>query len=238
MKQIISLIICLILLISIIIPVQALDINKIQPDTNIIYVGITNTDVPAPANFYTRQNSGSLVIIPNEKLEGIYVNPITERAVEKTEDQNNEPAANKDEETPSIPDEEQSIEYNIDNEKLIEDIFNLVNKAREENGIPALTYNKEIQDAADLRAKEASESFSHTRPDGSSCHDVVELEYYATGENLLMADKEIATAENMMKTWMNSEGHRANILLKDFTEMAIGIYEKDNIVYATQIFLG
>jgi uncharacterized protein YkwD len=53
-----------------------------------------------------------------------------------------------------------------------------------------------------------------------------------------MADKEIATAENMMKTWMNSEGHRANILLKDFTEMAIGIYEKDNIVYATQIFLG
>ena len=238
MKQIISLIICLILLISIIVPVNALDISKIQPDTNIIYVGITDTDVPAPTNFHTRQNSGSLVIIPGEKLEGIYVNPITGRAVEKTEDQNNEPAATEDEEIPSVPDEEQSIEYNIDNEKLIEDIFNLVNEARKENGIPALTYNKEIQDAADLRAKETSESFSHTRPDGSSCHDVIKLEYYATGENLLMADKEIATAENMMKTWMNSEGHRANILLKDFTEMAIGIYEKDNIVYATQIFLG
>ena len=114
-------------------------------------------------------------------------------------------------------------------EQLIKDIFELVNQEREKNNIPALTYNKEIQDAADLRAKEASESFSHTRPDGSSCHDVIELEYYATGENLLMADKEIATAENMMKTWMDSEGHRANILLKDFTEMAIGIYEKDNI---------
>lgn len=237
MKQIISLIICLILLISIIVPVQALDINKIQPDTNIIYVGITDTDVPTSANFYTRQNSAELIIVPGQKLEGIYVNPITGQTTEKTEEQNNEPAA-EDKETPSIPNEEQSIEYNINNEKLIEDIFNLVNEARKENGIPALTYNKEIQDAADLRAKEASESFSHTRPDGSSCHDVIELEYYATGENLLMADKEIATAENMMKTWMNSESHRANILLKDFTEMAIGIYEKDNIVYATQIFLG
>ena len=215
MKQIISLIICLILLISIIVPVNALDISKIQPDTNIIYVGITDIDVPAPANFHTRQNSAELIIVPGQKLEGIYVNPITGQTTEKTEEQNNEPAATEDKETPSIPNEE-----------------------RKEKGIPALTYNKEIQGAADLRAKEASESFSHTRPDGSSCHDVIELEYYATGENLLMADKEVATAENMMKTWMNSEGHRANILLKDFTEMAIGIYEKDNIIYATQIFLG
>lgn len=238
MKQIISLIICLILLISIIVPVNALDISKIQPDTNIIYVGITDIDVPAPANFHTRQNSAELIIVPGQKLEGIYVNPITGQTTEKTEEQNNEPAATEDKETPSIPNEEQSIEYNIDNEKLIKDIFTLVNEARKEKGIPALTYNKEIQGAADLRAKEASESFSHTRPDGSSCHDVIELEYYATGENLLMADKEVATAENMMKTWMNSEGHRANILLKDFTEMAIGIYEKDNIIYATQIFLG
>lgn len=231
MKKVFSLIICLILLISIMIPAYALNINQIQPDTNVIYIGITDQDVPAPEGFHTHYNGSSLIIISGEKLEGVYRNPITGRLVEDT---NDEPAK----ETPSVPDEDQSIEYNIDNEKLIEDIFKLVNEARKENGVPELTYNKEIQDAADLRAKEASESFSHTRPDGSSCHDVIKLEYYATGENLLMADKEIATAENMMKTWMNSESHRANILLKDFTEMAIGIYEKDNIVYATQIFLG
>ena len=231
MKKVFSLVICLLLLCSIVISASAININAIQPDTNVIYVGITDQDVPAPEGFHTHYNGSSLIIISGEKLEGVYVNPITGRSVEDT---NDEPA----EETPSVPDEDQSIEYNIDNEKLIEDIFNLVNKAREENGVPKLTYNKEIQDAADLRAKEASESFSHTRPDGSSCHDVIKLEYYATGENLLMADKEIATAENMMKTWMDSESHRANILLKDFTEMAIGIYEKDNIIYATQIFLG
>ena len=236
MKKVFSLIICLILLISIMIPAYALNINQIQPDTNVIYIGITDQDVPAPEGFHTHYNGSSLIIISGEKLEGVYRNPITGRPVETTTQETAEQT--QDESAAELPDEDQSIEYNIDHEQLIKDIFELVNQEREKNNVPALTYNKEIQDAADLRAKEASESFSHTRPDGSSCHDVIKLEYYATGENLLMADKEIATAENMMKTWMDSEGHRANILLKDFTEMAIGIYEKDNIVYATQIFLG
>ena len=236
MKKVFSLIICLILLISIMIPAYALNINQIQPDTNVIYIGITDQDVPAPEGFHTHYNGSSLIIISGEKLEGVYRNPITGRPVETTTQETAEQT--QDEPAAELPDEDQSIEYNIDHEQLIKDIFELVNQEREKNNVPALTYNKEIQDAADLRAKEASESFSHTRPDGSSCHDVIKLEYYATGENLLMADKEIATAENMMKTWMDSEGHRANILLKDFTEMAIGIYEKDNIVYATQIFLG
>ena len=236
MKKVFSLIICLILLISIMIPAYALNINQIQPDTNVIYIGITDQDVPAPEGFHTHYNGSSLIIISGEKLEGVYRNPITGRPVETTTQETTEQT--QDEPAAELPDEDQSIEYSIDHEQLIKDIFELVNQEREKNNVPALTYNKEIQDAADLRAKEASESFSHMRPDGSSCHDVIKLEYYATGENLLMADKEIATAENMMKTWMNSESHRANILLKDFTEMAIGIYEKDNIVYATQIFLG
>ena len=237
MKKIVSLFICLILLISIITPVYAFDASQIQPDTNVIYVGITDYDVPVPAGFRTHYNGSSLVIIPGEKLEGIYVNPITARPTEETNDLANEPAA-EDEETPSIPNEEQSIEYNINDEKLIENIFNLVNDARKENGVSELTYNKEIQDAANLRAKEASESFSHTRPDGSSYYEVIEIDYNVAGENLIMADKEIATAENLMEAWMNSEGHRANILLKDFTGMAIGIYEKDSVVYAAQLFLG
>jgi len=53
-----------------------------------------------------------------------------------------------------------------------------------------------------------------------------------------MADNPIATAEKMMDTWMNSEGHRNNILLADFESMAVGIYEKDGITYGVQIFLG
>ena len=59
-----------------------------------------------------------------------------------------------------------------------------------------------------------------------------------SGENLIQADKEIADAKNLVKTWMESEGHRANILLPEFTSVAIGIYTKDNIIYASQLFVG
>jgi uncharacterized protein YkwD len=53
-----------------------------------------------------------------------------------------------------------------------------------------------------------------------------------------MADNPIATAEKMMDSWMNSQGHKDNILLADFESMAVGVYEKDNVTYAVQIFIG
>lgn len=236
MKKIFSLVICLILLCSIGISASAINIDAIQPDTNVIYVGITGCDVPVEG-LHTHYGDGStLVVIPGEILEGVYRNPITGRSVETTTQETAEQT--QDEPAAELPNEDQSVEYNIDHEQLIKDIFELVNQEREKNNVPALTYNKEIQEAADIRAEEAAELFSHTRPDGSSCHDIIELEYYATGENLIKADKEVATAQNLMNSWMNSKSHRDNILLKDFTEMAIGVYEKDGIVYATQIFLG
>ena len=121
---------------------------------------------------------------------------------------------------------------------LATEIFNLTNAARKDNGLSELTYNGELQEAANIRAKEASEMFSHTRPDGSSCHSVVEdFDYFVTGENLILADKHIASAKRLMEEWMNSEGHRNNILLKDFTSMAVGVYENDRYVFAAQIFI-
>jgi len=117
-------------------------------------------------------------------------------------------------------------------------IFDLTNKERTEQGLKELSYAYDLQGAADTRAKEASTLFSHTRPDGTSCHDIVTKDYYVTGENLIMADKPIATAENLVAEWMNSEGHRHNILLGEYTELAVGVYEKDGVVYACQIFIG
>ena len=117
-------------------------------------------------------------------------------------------------------------------------IFDLTNKERAAQGLKELSYAYDLQSAADTRAREASTLFSHTRPDGTSCHDIVTKDYDVTGENLIMADKPIATAENLVAEWMNSEGHRHNILLGEYTELAVGVYEKDGVVYACQIFLG
>lgn len=235
MKKIISLIFCLILLISIMVPAFATNIDAIEPNTNVYIIGITDYDVPVVGSLYTHHNNGnSIIIIPGERLIGTYINPIAEKPIE-----NITPVAK--EETPTVvPEEnEQAIDYQIDITETIQKIFELTNKAREENSLSALTYNKDIQAAADLRAKEISTKFSHTRPDGSSCHTVVEnYDYKVTGENLIMADNPLSEPEILLDTWMNSEGHRANILLPDFTSIAIGLYEKDNITYVTQIFIG
>lgn len=121
---------------------------------------------------------------------------------------------------------------------LSKEIFELTNDVREQNGLNRLTYAEDLQDEADTRAYECSVQFSHTRPDGSSCHDIVTKDYYVTGENLILVDKPIASAENIMARWMLSKGHRDNILLPEFTELAVGVYEHRGTVYAAQIFLG
>lgn len=123
-------------------------------------------------------------------------------------------------------------------EPLIKAVFDLTNQQRIYHGLNELSYASDLQHAADIRAKECSQLFSHTRPDGSSCHDIIEKDCIVSGENIILADKPIATAENMMAEWMRSPGHRANILLPDFTEMAVGVYEISNVVYVVQIFTG
>ena len=121
---------------------------------------------------------------------------------------------------------------------LAESVFLLTNREREAKGVPSLSYAYDLQDAADTRAKEASMQFSHTRPNGESCHQIITKDCHVTGENLIMADKLIASAENMVAEWMNSEGHRYNIMLKDFKEMAVGVYEVNGAVYVCQLFCG
>lgn len=236
MKKFISLLICLVLLIGIVVIADATNVDAITSDTNVFIVGITNEDVPVVGSLPTRYDAGpnTFIIISGEKLEGIYTNPITNRPVE-----NNNTIKEEDTSTTLPDDNSQAIDYQIDTQETIDKIFELTNKARQENNLPALTYNKDIQDAADLRAKEISTKFSHTRPDGSSCHTIVEkFEYRVTGENLIMADNPISEPEILLDTWMNSEGHRANILLPDYTSIAIGLYEKDDVTYAVQIFMG
>ena len=121
---------------------------------------------------------------------------------------------------------------------LAESIFLLTNQEREARGVKKLGYAYDLQDAADTRAREASMQFSHTRPNGQSCHEIITKDCFVTGENLIMADKAVASAENMVAEWMNSEGHRYNILLKDFRELAVGVYEANGVVYVCQLFCG
>lgn len=234
MKKLISFLLCICLLGGISIAAYATDVDAITPSGRVIIAGITGQDVPVHGTLPNYDAGTAFVVIaPGEyqqislEEEGVVAHNMLELD-EKTEE----------DATPATK-EEVDEEVEIMEGTLSEQLFALTNQEREKEDLPALKYNKELQEAADIRAKECAENFSHTRPDGSSCHTVVaDMDYKVTGENLVKADSPIATAKTLMGAWMDSEGHRANILLEDYTSIAIGTYEKDDVTYAVQIFLG
>ena len=103
-------------------------------------------------------------------------------------------------------------------------VLELVNQERAKQGLPALGANSKLNEAANIRAKEIVEKFSHDRPDGSSCFTVFDQvgtgRYFAVGENIAAGQP---TPQWVMDTWMNSSGHRANILGSDYKNIGIGL---------------
>jgi len=107
------------------------------------------------------------------------------------------------------------------------DVLELVNEERKAAGLSPLTMDKDLLEAAMLRAAETSIIFSHTRPDGSSCMTACDKMW---GENIAWG---YASAESAMSAWMNSSGHKGNILGSGYTSIGIGCY---NGFYWVQCF--
>ena len=113
-------------------------------------------------------------------------------------------------------------------------ILELVNIEREKEGLAPLQYYKAGQFAADIRAQEIIETFSHTRPDGTDCFTALEgIHYWTAGENIALGH---STPEQVMRAWMNSPGHKANILQEYYTHLIVG-YDHDAKAWV-QLFLG
>lgn len=110
------------------------------------------------------------------------------------------------------------------------EVLTIVNQRRREAGAPDLVMNSSLLETAMQRAMESSVLFSHTRPDGSSCMDLNTLMF---GENIAYGS---STPENVMIAWMNSEGHKQNILNPNYTTIGIGCVVVDGIYYWAQCF--
>jgi uncharacterized protein YkwD len=114
-------------------------------------------------------------------------------------------------------------------ENYARDVFNIVNQRRAENGLSALVWNNLAAEAAQARAIELATSFSHTRPDGSTCFTALKAvgySYSTAGENIAAG---WVTPEIVMTAWMNSPGHRANILNEEFATVGVGcVYVPDD----------
>ncbi|WP_052431050.1 CAP domain-containing protein [Robinsoniella peoriensis] len=116
-------------------------------------------------------------------------------------------------------------------------VADLVNQERAKAGLAPLEVKVNLQTAAQLRAKEIEKSFSHTRPNGSSFSTVLSengVDYRGSGENIAWGQR---SPEEVMNGWMNSDGHRANILNKNFKYIGVGYHVNSNGTgYWTQLF--
>lgn len=104
-------------------------------------------------------------------------------------------------------------------------ILKIVNNERRSHGLKALTMTKDLTDAAMKRAAEISVVFSHKRPNGLSCFSTFDHSG-GGGENIAAGDE---TPEDVMRSWMNSSGHRAIMLSEDYTTIGIGVFLCDDV---------
>lgn len=117
-------------------------------------------------------------------------------------------------------------------------VVNLVNEERAKAGLGPLTVHGGVASAAQTRAKEIEQSFSHTRPNGSSFNTALTaagVNFRGAGENIAYGQ---STPQKVMEGWMNSSGHRANILNASYTSIGVGHYRNGSGVdYWTQLFI-
>ena len=110
------------------------------------------------------------------------------------------------------------------------EVLSKVNSERANNGVDSLTIDEELTEAAMQRAAEISLYFDHTRPNGESCFTVSDM---AWGENI--AEWQLNPTA-VMTSWMNSSGHRGNILNSNWKSIGIGCFNNGNAYYWVQLF--
>lgn len=117
-------------------------------------------------------------------------------------------------------------------------VVELVNAERAKHGLSPLTLDAELCQKARVKSQDMAENnyFSHTSPTYGSPFDMMKklgITYRSAGENIAMG---YATPEAVVRAWMNSEGHRANILSEKYTRLGVGYVANGN--YWTQWFVG
>ena len=119
----------------------------------------------------------------------------------------------------------------------LQQVVDLCNAERAKVGLAPLTMVVELNNAAQVRAEEIYTLFSHDRPNGTKYRTILDekaISYMGCGENVAYGFR---TPEAVVEGWMNSEGHRANILNEKFTYIGIGYYKgPNNYNYRSQLF--
>ena len=128
-------------------------------------------------------------------------------------------------------------------ERLEQECLEQVNKQRTARGIAPLRLSADLRPLARYYSWWMAEErfFSHTDPDGKTIRERVSesgISWRALGENIAYSRGYINPVAASMSGWMDSDGHRRNILDRAFTQTAVGAWiDKDGTVYFTEIFM-
>ncbi|WP_260631367.1 CAP domain-containing protein [Neobacillus niacini] len=122
--------------------------------------------------------------------------------------------------------------------QFVQQVIDLTNAQRSKNGLPALKADSQLSSVAQKKSVDMAQNnyFSHTSPTYGSPFDMMRdfgVTYKSAGENIAQGQR---TPQEVVTAWMNSEGHRKNILSANFTHIGVG-YEKSGNHW-TQMFIG
>ncbi|MGI8495225.1 MAG: CAP domain-containing protein [Pyrinomonadaceae bacterium] len=127
---------------------------------------------------------------------------------------------------------------------LEQQAFQIINQQREENGLPALKWNEDMARAARLHSGNMAslKFFDHRGMDGLTVSDraksIASRIWYSIGENIAYSKGFSKPVETACRGWMQSAGHRQNILDPNWTESGIGAaIAADGTFYFTQVFI-
>jgi uncharacterized YkwD family protein/spore coat assembly protein SafA len=142
-------------------------------------------------------------------------------------------AANPQIKNPSLiyPDQKITIpEKNWQAQNYEMEVVRLTNVERSKNGLKALTNNWELQRVAGYKARDMTDRnyFSHDSPTYGSPFNMMKsfgIRYSSAGENIAKGQK---TPQQVVNAWMNSSGHRANILNSNYTQIGVGYDSRSN----------
>ncbi|MDB0438373.1 sporulation protein [Clostridioides difficile] len=155
---------------------------------------------------------------------------------------NNKPEDNNNSDSNNKPEDNNSSDSTTGNFSAYQkEVVDLVNVERSKAGLNPLTLDADVSNVATKKSQDMIDNnyFAHNSPTYGSPFDMLKkfgISYKTAGENIAMGQK---TPKEVVNAWMNSEGHRKNILNPNYSKIGVGVAQKSGgSIYWTQIFVG
>ncbi|KYD10028.1 MULTISPECIES: CAP domain-containing protein [Heyndrickxia] len=184
---------------------------------------------PDQTNEFFRQQQGQFPLDQNGQVPTQQQGSYEQVPSQNQEQQSQEPKQTK---------QEQQVKNDGNISEYAKQVIDLTNKERSKQGIPALKVDSKLSSVAQKKSLDMQQNhyFSHTSPTYGSPFDMMRdfgVNYKSAGENIAQGQQD---PQEVVKAWMNSEGHRKNILNKNFTHIGVGFEQTEN--HWSQMFIG